>query len=97
MFDLTKLRRGIERACEKRPVSSEKIEEIVDEIQLKCISMNDTEIESSVLGRMVMDRLRKLDEVAYARFSCVYHEFKDLKTFVNDLEKLIQDNRGKAD
>lgn len=97
MFDLTKLKRGIERACEKRPVSSEKIEEIVDEIQLKCISMNDTEIESSVLGRMVMDRLRKLDEVAYARFSCVYHEFKDLKTFVNDLEKLIQENRGKAD
>ena len=96
-FDLSKLKRGIERACEKRPVSDEKIEELVDEIQLHCISSNSTEIESSILGRMVMEKLKYLDEIAYARFSCVYHEFKDLQTFVSDLEKLIQENRGKAD
>lgn len=96
-FDLNKLKRGIERACEKRPVSRDSIEELVEEIQMKCVSLSNTEIQSSFLGKMVMDKLKYLDEVAYARFSCVYHEFNDLQAFVTDLEKIIQENKGKAD
>ena len=88
-FDVSKLRAGIVKACEKRPVPLEKIEEMVREIEQKLNSQAENEITSKMIGELVMDGLKKLDEVAYIRFASVYREFKDVDTFMDELKKLM--------
>jgi transcriptional repressor NrdR len=79
-FSREKLKRGIEKACEKRPVSTERIDKLVADIEEKLRSSNG-EVKSEVLGKIVMDKLKKIDKVAYIRFASVYREFQDLKDF----------------
>ncbi len=96
-FDANKLKRGILRACEKRPISMAQIDIVVSDIQ-KCIQNNlEQEITSKDLGEMVMDRLKVLDDVAYVRFASVYRKFADLTHFVSFLEEFKSDINGKAD
>ena len=88
-FDRQKLRTGIELACKKRPVGSKRIDAMVDEIEEKLLSMSKGEIESSVLGEIVMEKLREVDEVAYVRFASVYRKFQDKGQFLDELKKLL--------
>jgi transcriptional repressor NrdR len=88
-FDDVKLRRGLQKAIEKRPVSVEKLEEMIGDISLKVRSIGEREISSEKLGSIVIDSLFNIDLVAYVRFASVYWEFKDLgtlKNFINNLE-----------
>ena len=88
-FDDAKLRRGLQKAIEKRPVSVEKLEEMIDDISLKVRSIGEREISSEKLGSIVIDSLFNVDLVAYVRFASVYWEFEDLvtlKNFINNLE-----------
>lgn len=87
-FDRNKILMGILRACEKRPVSSGTIEEIVDSIETELRDYNDREVSTVVIGEMVMDKLRALDEVAYVRFASVYRQFTDLNSFINTIDQL---------
>jgi transcriptional repressor NrdR len=90
IFDPNKLMRGIQRACEKRPVSRIKIEKIVDDIEIKLRKANKSEIKSQKLGEMVATRLKRLDKVAYIRFASVYKEFADIDSFTSEIKKLIK-------
>jgi len=87
-FDRQKLTAGIRRACEKRPIPTEKIERAVDEIERELRGMHSTEVQSKVIGDLVMKKLRGIDPVAYIRFASVYRSFKDLKAFERELDKL---------
>ena len=80
-FDLEKIKRGIIRACEKRPVSIEKIEEVVHEIENKLKTSNKKEVKTDTIGEMIMKALKKTDKIAYIRFASVYRDFKDLSDF----------------
>ena len=88
-FDSTKLKSGIIKACEKQPVSIEAIDALVREIEMRAYNGYDQEITSLAIGEMVMDGLKKLDEVAYVRFASVYRLFRDVQTFLNELNKLL--------
>jgi transcriptional repressor NrdR len=87
-FNRDKLSNGIIRACEKRPVSMESIENVVAEIERDLRDNNDREVRSMVIGEKVMERLRSLDEVAFVRFASVYRQFGDLNSFINTIEQL---------
>ena len=87
-FDRNKIMNGIVKACEKRPVSVAQMEHIVDEIERGLNNMMEKEIKSSFIGELIMDRLKKLDEVAYVRFASVYRQFTDIQTFMKEIEKL---------
>ena len=87
-FDREKVKRGIVRACEKRPISSEEIEDAIDEIESELRKKEEMEIEAHVVGELVMKKLRELDEVAYIRYASVYRRFTDLASFERELEKL---------
>ncbi len=87
-FDKNKLELGILKACEKRPVSREKIQEICNDIEVKLRNRKSTRIPSRSIGNMVMTRLKKLDDIAYVRFASVYKEFKDLESFKEEVNKL---------
>jgi transcriptional repressor NrdR len=89
-FDRNKLRLGLEKACEKRPVSHEQIEMQVEDIMDEIEKEFDTEIPSTVLGEKVMKRLRQIDEVAYVRFASVYRQFRDIKEFADEIQNLEQ-------
>ena len=95
-FDRDKLKSGIMKACEKRPVSVDEIERFVDELERGIQEQGDREIPSEIIGRRVMERLRELDDVAYVRFASVYRSFKDLKEFMSELQDLIQEDSGKG-
>ncbi len=88
-YDRSKIEAGILRACHKRPVSAAKINRLVDEIETEVFNREEKEIESSVIGEIVMDKLRGLEAVAYVRFASVYREFKDINTFMNELKKIL--------
>lgn len=88
-FDRNKVLNGIIKACEKRPVSIDSMENIVDEIERRLNNMMEKEIESKLIGEILMEHLKKLDEVAYVRFASVYRQFKDVNTFVAEIEKLL--------
>ena len=88
-FDRQKLLNGFLRACEKRPVSLETIEHAVSEIESKLQNSLDREVPSSLIGQYAMDVLKGIDEVAYVRFASVYREFKDINTFMDELQKLL--------
>ena len=87
-FDSEKLRQGILRACEKRPISMEAINELTRGVEMKAYAL-DQEITSAQLGEMVMEELKELDEVAYIRFASVYRQFKDIQTFRDELNTLL--------
>ena len=88
-YDRSKIERGILRSCHKRPVSVGEIERAVDDIENRIFNMELKEIESSVIGEIVMERLMDLEEVAYVRFASVYREFKDVNTFMNEIKKIL--------
>ena len=90
-FDVEKLRSGIVKACEKRPVSLGRIDELVREIEQKLNNQPDSEITSKMVGELVMDGLKSLDEVAYVRFASVYRQFRDIQSFRDELNKLLAD------
>ena len=87
-FDRNKLLNGLLRACEKRPVQLETLERIVDEIETLLQNSLDREVPSTLIGTYAMDKLKKVDEVAYVRFASVYREFKDINTFMDELNKI---------
>ncbi|MBR0144896.1 MAG: transcriptional repressor NrdR [Clostridia bacterium] len=91
MFDRSKIMNGLMRSCEKRPVPVAKLEALVDDIEQKLSNSLDKEIPSSVIGEYVMDGLRNLDEVAYVRFASVYRQFKDVNSFMDELQRLIKE------
>lgn len=88
-FDPEKILKGLLKACEKRPISVERLREIVDEIEAEIVNRMETEVPTTVIGEMVMDKLKKVDDVAYVRFASVYREFKDLRMFLEELENLL--------
>ena len=88
-FDRVKVMNGLVRACEKRPVTLEQLEEITDSIETELQGALEREISTAEIGEMVMDRLRGIDEVAYVRFASVYRQFKDINTFMEELTKLL--------
>lgn len=92
-FDRNKVINGIIKACEKRPVTMADVEKIVDEIERGLNNMMEKEIQSKVIGEVIMEHLRELDEVAYVRFASVYRQFKDVKTFVSEIEKLLSEGK----
>ena len=97
-FDVNKLRLGIVKACEKRPVSLERIEALVRDIEQRLNAQTDSEITSKMIGELVMDGLKDLDEVAYVRCASVYRQFRDIQSFRDELNKLLIDfDAGTAD
>lgn len=90
VFDRVKLFNGLLRACEKRPVSVEDLEKIVDKIEQELQNSLDREISSASIGEYAMSALKDIDEVAYVRFASVYRQFKDINTFMEELNKLLE-------
>lgn len=89
-FDRAKLLVGLHRACEKRPIPVKEVHDIVDEIEQFLQEDPDREVEATMIGEMVMDRLRELDKVAYVRFASVYRQFEDVHEFMNELRGLLE-------
>ena len=89
-FDRNKIMNGLLRACEKRPVSTGQLEQIVDEIEQKAQDAADRELTSEEVGKVLMQRLRQLDKVAYVRFASVYLEFKDVTEFMTEINHLFK-------
>ena len=89
-YDRTKIERGILRACYKRPVSAERIERLMDEIENEIFALGTSEVKSNVIGEIVMDKIKEVDQVAYVRFASVYREFKDVNTFIDEIKKLTK-------
>lgn len=94
-FNREKILNGLLRACEKRPVSIEDLEKMVDEIEQQLYNSLQREITSKDIGEMVMARLKELDEVAYVRFASVYRQFKDINTFIEEVYKLLKEKGDK--
>nr|WP_315104636.1 transcriptional regulator NrdR [uncultured Catonella sp.] len=88
-YDRSKIESGVFRSCHKRPVSVEEIGTCVEDIENTIFNKGVKEISSSEIGEIVMERIKRLDQVAYVRFASVYREFKDVNTFKNELEKLL--------
>ncbi len=89
-FDRDKLLNGMLRACEKRPISINDLEHALDDIELTLQNSLDREVTSDKIGELAMEKLKALDEVAYVRFASVYRQFKDINTFMDELNKLLQ-------
>lgn len=89
-FDREKVLRGLIRACEKRPVSIEQLERIVSNVELALRNKVQTEIDSRLIGELVMEELYPVDEVAYVRFASVYRQFKDINMFMKELNELLK-------
>lgn len=89
-YDRSKIENGILRACYKRPVSTESVKQVIDRIETEIFSREEKEIPSSLVGEIVMEELKGLDEVAYVRFASVYREFKDVNTFMDELKKILE-------
>ena len=90
-FDKSKVLNGMIRACEKRPVAFDTLEKIADEIEQELQNSLERETSTERIGELVMERLKKVDEVAYVRFASVYRQFKDINTFMVELNKLLED------
>lgn len=88
MFDRRKLRISLTKACEKRPIKHEKLESLVSVVEQKLIRIRRTDIESRIVGEIVMDLLKEIDEVAYIRFASVYRDFKDVTDFEKELQEI---------
>ena len=90
-FNREKVLNGIMRACEKRPVSLDTIEKIVDDIEASISNSLDREVSTRKIGELIMDKLKNVDEVAYVRFASVYRQFKDINTFMEELNNLLRE------
>ena len=88
-YDRAKIEAGVLRACYKRPVSADEIQKTINEVETAVFNREEKEIPSSVVGEIVMDKLKSLDEVAYVRFASVYREFKDVNTFMDEIRKIL--------
>ncbi len=88
-YDRTKIQAGVLRACHKRPISANRINQLVDEIETEIFNREEKEIPSQVIGELVMNKLKDLEAVAYVRFASVYREFKDINTFMDELKKVL--------
>lgn len=88
-YDRSKIEAGVLRACYKRPIPVQKIKELVDNVEIELFNREEREIESKVIGEIVMDKLKNLEAVAYVRFASVYREFKDVNTFMDELKKIL--------
>jgi transcriptional repressor NrdR len=93
VFDSNKVLNGLIKACEKRPVALHELEKVTDEIEREVKNRLEREVSSSIIGELVMDKLKNLDEVAYVRFASVYREFKDINTFLKEIEGLLRSNK----
>ncbi len=93
-FDRNKIISGILKACEKRPVSMERVEAVVDKVEKELQKSFDKEVRAQVVGELVMDHLHKLDEVAYVRFASVYRQFKDINHFMKELKDLLSNKKA---
>lgn len=89
-YDRSKIESGVIRSCHKRPVSTQQINAMIDDIENKIFNLEEKEVATSVIGELVMGSLKDLDEVAYVRFASVYREFKDVNTFMEELGKLLK-------
>lgn len=96
MYDRNKIIGGMIKALEKRPVSGQQVEQMVDEIERRIYATGQREVSSQFIGELVMDALLKTDEVAYVRFASVYRQFKDINRFLEELEGLLADQRRSA-
>ena len=88
-YDRAKVEAGVLRACHKRPITADQITHLVDEVETEIFSLEDKEIESRVIGELVMNKLKDIDDVAYIRFASVYREFKDVNTFMDELKQVL--------
>ncbi|EGG80972.1 transcriptional repressor NrdR [Lachnospiraceae bacterium 2_1_46FAA] len=88
-YDRSKIEAGVLRACYKRPVSAEEIQKTIDAVETEIFKREEKEISSTVIGEIVMEKLKELDAVAYVRFASVYREFKDVNTFMAELKKIL--------
>lgn len=95
-FDRNKLKRSLEIACGKRPVSDAKLEQVVSEIENRLYSEFDTEVESRFIGELAMEHLRQLDQVAYVRFASVYRSFQEVSDFIEEIKQILGDGALKA-
>ena len=93
-FDAKKILSGLEKACQKRPVPTERLEQIATEIETRIYENFDNEVPSSEIGKLVMEKLRDLDKVAYIRFASVYREFKDITDFMKEMTPMLQREEG---
>ena len=89
-YDRSKIESGVIRSCHKRPVSTQQIDSMIDEIENQIFNLEEREVSTTMIGEMAMERLKELDEVAYVRFASVYREFKDVNTFMEELGKLLK-------
>ena len=89
-YDRQKLLGGLIKACEKRPVSLPQLEQIVDTVEQRVFGSLESEVSSKVIGELVMEQLRQIDEVAYVRFASVYRQFKDVDAFMSELETMVK-------
>lgn len=96
-FDLGKIKRGVIKACEKRPVPIEKIDALAEDIAKRVYNSMEQEISSKQIGEMVMEGLQKLDEVAYVRYASVYRSFKDISSFMAELQKMMEKKEAGGD
>ena len=88
-YDRSKIEAGVLRACHKRPISVNQINQLVDEVETEIFNREEKEIPSTLIGEIVMDKIKNLDSVAYVRFASVYREFKDVNTFMSELKKML--------
>lgn len=88
-FDRWKIKSGLLKSCEKRPVSLEQIESLIDEVERSLFNSTETEVSTTAIGEVVMNRLRDIDPVAYVRFASVYREFRDLNEFMDELKQML--------
>ena len=89
-YDRSKIEAGVFRACHKRPIPAEKITALIDSVETEIFNLEEREIPSTVIGEIVMDKLKNLEAVAYVRFASVYREFKDVNTFMDELKKILK-------
>ena len=89
-YDRSKIEAGVMRACYKRPIPIQRINEMIDSVETEIFNREEKEIESKEIGEIVMDRLKDLEAVAYVRFASVYREFKDINTFMDELKKILE-------
>jgi len=96
-FERDKIKRGLEKACWKRPISDDQLEAIVSAVENEVYEMADAEVESDQLGELVMKRLRQLDQVAYVRFASVYRQFQDARDFAHELGPMLEESSGQPE
>ena len=97
IFDRNKLLTGLIKACEKREISLEQLDKLVSEIERELMNEPEREIRTEKIGEMVMDKLKRIDPVAYVRFASVYREFKDVETFMDEIESLLKKRQNESE